>query len=537
MAWDDIKRKAERLTGKAQASIRELAESDAAKETKRIASETVSKGRATSDKIIQSETFEKAKLTGVEAADRMGEVASQGIRLGKKKWRASTEETNEGNWYIRSANACDGALDAVTGNPDGVSSKVSRGLAAKLGAVGTSAGIFSIASLLGTASTGTAIGTLSGAAFTAASLAWIGGSVAAGAAMLGVATVAGGIGAMFGAAWASKKFIYGEKREPTELEEQERRIVDTCLALSVAFRKQNEAGAAVDAVSANYLCAEALAPLCEELERLQSKVDSWPYMARQRLRRATKTLIELTAALKGFFANRANVTTGIVSVVFLHLLAGDVSNLSSAEAMVLDALRRSNNSLTNASDEQLATYVQGLDPRQLQGLQNNVKGIYHELRFVDNENTDGDSYVAELFEAVNHPGADVRITNLETGEVQEIQLKATDYMSAVREHNNRYESVDVFTTSEIAASADELSFSGFANQELTDDVETVFDELNDYADPSILAGMGTAGLVALARNVRVTLKGRAMTDEERQKLIKDGAVSAGTAGLLSLLLG
>ena len=142
-----------------------------------------------------------------------------------------------------------------------------------------------------------------------------------------------------------------------------------------------------------------------------------------------------------------------------------------------------------------------------------------------------------MFEDVNHPGADVRITNLETGEVQEIQLKATDYMSAVRAHNNRYESVDVFTTSEIAASADELSSSGFSNEELTDDVETVFDELHVYGDPSILAGMGTAGLVALARNVRVTLKGRAMTDEERQKLIKDGAVSAGTAGLLSLLLG
>jgi len=57
------------------------------------------------------------------------------------------------------------------GNPDGLSSRISRGAAFKLGAAGASVGIFSVASLLGTASTGTAIGTLSGAAFTGASLA------------------------------------------------------------------------------------------------------------------------------------------------------------------------------------------------------------------------------------------------------------------------------------------------------------------------------------------------------------------------------
>jgi hypothetical protein len=48
---------------------------------------------------------------------------------------------------------------------------------AKVGAVGATAGVYGVASLVGTVSTGTAIGTLSGAAANSATLAWVGGSV------------------------------------------------------------------------------------------------------------------------------------------------------------------------------------------------------------------------------------------------------------------------------------------------------------------------------------------------------------------------
>lgn len=506
------------------------------KEAKRLASKLASKGQTATKQVLQSELTGKAKNLGNQTARKARKYSSDALDWGQKKWIATTEETHEQNWYLP-AKACENVADAVMGNPDGVSSKISRGVAAKLGAAGTSVGIFSITSLLGTASTGTAIGTLSGAAFTGASLAWIGGSVAAGTVILGIATVAGGIGAAVGAAWASKKFLYGEKRKLTELELQERKIVDACLALAVAFRKQAEAGCPVDTVSAKYLYGEALTPLCEELAHLQKKVDSWPYMARQRLKKGCEKLTALTRNLRVWSLEHPNVTTGVVSVVFLQLLAGDVSDLSPDGMLVLDALRRSNLDLAHATDEQLANYVQGLDPVQLQGLQNNVKGIYHELRFVEVENTDSDSYVAELFEATNHPGADVRITNLNTGEVREIQLKATDYMNAIKEHNSRYESIEVFATTEISGGSTGIASSGLSNKELTEDVETVVEELDDYYDPSVLDSMGAAGLVALARNVRVTLKGRSMSDVEKQRLIQDGAISAGTAGLFSLLLG
>ena len=184
----------------------------------RLASKLVNKKQAATEQVIRSDLTGMVKGLGSQYARKVSKFSTDALDWGKKEWIATTEETHEQNWYLRSAKACESVSDSVMGNPDGISSKISRGVAAKLGAASTSVGIFTIASLLGTASTGTAIGTLSGAAFTSASLAWIGGSVVAGTAILGVASLAGGIGAAMGATWASKKFLYGEKRKLNELE-------------------------------------------------------------------------------------------------------------------------------------------------------------------------------------------------------------------------------------------------------------------------------------------------------------------------------
>ena len=538
MGWaEETIRKAREAAKAAQAAAIDISESETIKRTKQFANEVATKSRETTDEVLKSKFVETVRDASYRASDKTRQMASDAVDWSHEQWHAATDETNKENWYLRSAKACENVSDAVMGNPDGLSSKISKSAAFKLGGAGASVGIFSVASLLGTASTGTAIGTLSGAAFTGASLAWIGGSIAMGTVIVGAASLAGGIGAVIGASWASQKLLYGKKRELTELEEQERKIVDACLALAVAFRNQAEAGSAIDNVSAKYLYDEAMVPLCDELAELQKKINGWPSPARRRLQRASTKLSVLTDKLKHWSSSNPSVTTGVVSVVFLELLAGDVSSLSSNEALVLDAVRRSNKDLADASDEELANYVQELEPSQLLGLQNNVKGIYHELRFLQDENTDGDSYVAELFEATNHPGADVRIINLETGDAREIQLKATDYLSAIKEHNSRYESVEVFATTEVSEGASGIYSSGMSNEELTADVERVTGSLDDYYDPGVLESMGTAGMVALARNVRVVLKGGTMSNEERQKLIKHGAAAAGKAGLFSLILG
>lgn len=447
-----------------------------------------------------------------------------------------TAATDVHNWYQRAARVCDQNADAIQGTPGGTSSKLSRGVAAKLGMASTSAGIFSIASLVGTASTGTAIGSLSGAAFTSASLAWLGGSVVMGTAIIGAASLVGGLGAAVGITWLGKKYLYGKRRKPEELSPEERRAVDACMALAIAFREQAEVGRAVDPVSARYLHDEALQPLNVALSNIQRTDSDRPPPERKRAARAAEKLEDLAGQLLGWAQDHPNATTGVVSVVVLRLLADDLGGFNENEQLVLAAMRRSNGDLADASDEELAVYVQGLDPAQLQGFQSNVKGIYHELRFVQAENADGDHYIAELFEATNHPGADVRITNLQTGEVREVQLKATNYTHAVKEHNERYDAIDVFATSEVAERVPGAGSSGFSNAQMNTDVGSVTEVLDEYYDPGVLDSMAVAGTVALARNIGVLIKGGDSSANERQKLVRDGALSAGVAGLFSLVI-
>lgn len=502
-------------------------------------SELIKKSKAAARNLNDSEFAAKARETSIEAASFARDRAAEGQRWAGEQIRKSIEPTSPKNWYLRAADACDAASDAVMREQSGVSSKISKALAGKLAVAGTTAGIFSVASLLGTASTGTAIGTLSGAAFTSASLAWIGGSVTMGSIIVSVAAISGGIGVALGAGWALKKYVWGGKRKPSELEEQEQKVISACIALSSGFRQQAQEGRELDPTSGKALYADALLPLCDELRDIHAKVNSWPYMARKKLEDAYKGL-QKSANFAGEQATRhPNVTTGTVSAVFIQLLAdGDLPDFNDNEQLVLEALRRSNSVLATATEKELAEYVQGMEPYQLQGLQNNVKGIYHELRFARDYSANENQYVVELFEATNHPGADVRIINLATGEVREVQLKATGFMSHIRAHNDRYESVDVFATSEMADRTDGIQSTGMSNAELTGDVSDVVSELGDAdAGKDVLNSMALAGVVTLARHTRVLLKGSKMSEEDKRTLLESSAVSAGAAGLVSLLLG
>ena len=157
---------------------------------------------------------------------------------------------------------------------------------------------------------------------------------------------------------------------------------------------------------------------------------------------------------------------------------------------------------------------------------------HHDLLYKNKENTDGDQYIVEIFDATNHAGSDIRIINIATDEIREVQLKATKYVSYIREHNEKYENIEVFATEEVANTDAALTSTGFTNTELNEDVSTVIDGLDDYDDPTALASMSIAALVTLARNSRVLLKGGSITQDEKEKLVKDGVISAGVAGLV-----
>lgn len=453
----------------------------------------------------------------------------------KRKLESVFEPVSEENWYGRSAQACEGVSDALLREDKGVSKRIVKGISGKLGFAGAGAGIFSIASLLGSASTGTAIGSLSGAAFTSAALAWVGGSVFIGSVIIGVASITGGLGAVLGVGWAHRKFA-GEKREKAELEEQEQRILDVCLSLAATFREQEKEGRNIDVISARSIYGDALKPLCEELIECKYRANSWPTLARRNLNAATDKLQDVAGYLNSWSKSNPNAAVGIVSVVIMQLLADDIPNFSEHEEFVLEALRRSNNDLTNASDEELAAYIQNMEPAQISGLSNNVKGIYHELVYQNKENTDEDQYIVEIFEATNHAGSDIRIINTSTDEVREVQLKATKYISHIREHNEKYENIEVFATEEVANTDPSLTSTGFTNAELNEDVSNVIEGLDDYDDPSALASMSIAAMVTLARNAKVLLKSGSISQNEKEKLIEDGVISAGVAGFVHLII-
>jgi hypothetical protein len=197
---------------------------------------------------------------------------------------------------------------------------------------------------------------------------------------------------------------------------------------------------------------------------------NWPDLPLMRLEDRKEDLVELFDALPTAQIQRpsvgrkstaaAPVVTGVVSATILKLMSDTLPSFTEDEELVLQALRRSNKSLVDASEIELSEYVQALSVEQISGLKNNVKGIYHELAFQRQENLDGDEYIVELFGDTNHAGADVRIINVETGDVSEVQLKATNYAFYVREHNEKYENIDVLVTSEVAGSSPDWSSWG-----------------------------------------------------------------------------
>ncbi|MEH6738203.1 MAG: hypothetical protein V7695_06635, partial [Sulfitobacter sp.] len=115
--------------------------------------------------------------------------------------------------------------------------------------------------------------------------------------------------------------------------------------------------------------------------------------------------------------------TVAIAVTLQQLVAGKVSCWTADQELVLDALRRSKTSLGQASDMELGAYVGGMDPDQLRGVASNVKGIFHEMLVAQAENMDGDTITAHLFDATNHPGADIEFW-IEDTVIQQVQLKA-----------------------------------------------------------------------------------------------------------------
>lgn len=457
---------------------------------------------------------------------------------------------------VAAAEAIDGALDSLCRavRQDGSrSARLIAGAAVNsTAAAASAAGVMGTVGAIGTASTGTALSALSGAALTSASLFWIGSWFGLGA--VGGGIVLGVISLAFGvaAAWFFRKRIFGRPRGDSDLSARERRVVEAANLLRASLADTTARPSAADA---GYwrMIGVTLERLATEIDALDGEGDGRrALLPRIRLRSVRRALSTEAAKLKApqrkgllrllggptLQPPRADriVATGFAAVgsgVFAALIMGQSGGWSAEEALVLEALRRSTRALAGATDAELGDYLRVLGPEQLRGVMSNVKGIHHELLYAHAENLDGDAIVARVFEATNHPGADVELLHGDNV-VETLQLKAVDCVSSILKHRERYPDVCVVATEEVVAKLDGVRSSGFRNADLERAVAETFGDLRDGAADTLsrAAAMGALPVGgALASAALAVLAGR-RSRREVSDAARDGA-AASVAGAIA----
>lgn len=179
--------------------------------------------------------------------------------------------------------------------------------------------------------------------------------------------------------------------------------------------------------------------------------------------------------------NAVAATALAVSIVTAGLISGQHYLDEERFSMVVDAMQRANPELENMTPSQIGEHLSNLAPDQLQGVVSNTKGVYHEMLYVDSINGEGIEAEAALHPDINHPGSDVIFSN--AGEIyNEVQLKATDNVSYVSEHLEKYPNIDVVATEEVASKINGVESSGFSNAILEQDVSKGSDQLISNGD-------------------------------------------------------
>lgn len=225
-----------------------------------------------------------------------------------------------------------------------------------------------------------------------------------------------------------------------------------------------------------------------------------------------------------------------VATVFANLINKAFASFSADERLVIEAMRRSSNQLKEMSVPDMGDYLRTLNTDSLRGLGNNVKGIYHELRFVKRENVDGDNITARIFPETNHPGADV-ILSRDGRDFAEFQLKATDSSGIVEEHFKRYPDIPLAATDEVVGSVPNVHPSGFSDAALEGDVKAAFEGVSDQSTVSQLEDAAVvSGILAAAVNAGNVLAGKSTAKQASGAALQDMGIAVTSTYLIDLLL-
>jgi hypothetical protein len=419
-------------------------------------------------------------------------------------------------------------------------------LAAKLAAAGTTATLLGLVSVFGTAGTGAAISGLSGAAATSATLAWVGGLVGGG--MAAGTFLTAGVGLVVG--YATYRALGSTARSFDDLKEIDRGVVETCGVLAETMNEalSNSPTIRLDACEAEMLFRNALEPLYKSLsensEDICSRLDlknaiafrqhALPDFKRNVIDGFSKFISANERQIRNQGTNRIEY---VIGGVLYALLSRNAVGRDMESQLVLDALRRSDTDIAGATESEISEYLSAYSPDQLKGIASNVKGIYHELLFVEDYNaTHTDSY-AEIFGATNHPGSDIRIRDRESDEtLQEIQLKATNSADYVQQHVEKYPDIEVRATEEVAAKLEHVESSGVSNEEISYQISEDFDILADNTiTDQIIESAGLLGVIAAGREAIEVLQGRKSAGESTRSVVEAATAGAAATGIAAFL--
>ena len=412
-------------------------------------------------------------------------------------------------------------------------------LTAKLAGVLGTTTLFGLVGAFGTAGTGTAIAGLSGAAATNATLAWVGGLLGGGMAT-GVILTAG-VGLVVGV--GAYKLFDSEARSIEDLHETDRGVVETAGLLVAAIDELlAQDPIQLSGAEAQLFLQNTLVPyhkaLVDEAEDMCSRLDKKNAFAYRQhvLKDFEPTVI---AGFSHFVEQSDFGIESLIGGVIYALLTRTALDGSAEQDAVLAALRRSNNELSDLSESQISDYLAQQSPEQLQGIANNTKGIYHEIRWVEDYNASHNDSFARFMEATNHPGVDVEIVDAASGEVlKQWQHKATDSSGKISEHFERHSEIDVLATDEVASQLPGVDSSGFSNRELSADVDAVIGAMaTNTVEDRVQESVGLVGLATAGREAIEVLQGRSNLDHSARRLTGNIIQAAGATGITAYLFG
>jgi hypothetical protein len=233
---------------------------------------------------------------------------------------------------------------------------------------------------------------------------------------------------------------------------------------------------------------------------------------------------------------RRNPEFAIAGVIYALLTRSTVDD-SHESQLALQAIRRMKNTWNDATEAELSDYLSAYDAEQLKGIANNVKGIYHEILFVDQFNEQHDDTYAVLFEETNHAGADIQIKSTANDEVlEEFQLKASCDVSYVKAHFEKYPDIDVLATEEVAKALDDCASSGISNIEITESTNQTLDSIaeNTMLDRATESA-ALASLVAAGKEAFDVLNGKQSVARAGGNVMKSVSVASVSTALAAYL--